>query len=204
LTASIQPSIGSAKRTDTALVPYGVEMVALGEGAVVQVCPPLVVRAIARHMPDAPDAPDASEPHGTWPATHPSRADTNVTASGWNDAGTGVLGDGPMVVTVAAGRRGTTTMAGTEVAGVEVAGTVFGVRTVVVAGGTDDDGARVGAGLVGTDELLGPGATTPMRDAPPPGQLRTARVTPAATAAAVAAIANGQRRRRADAGASTV
>src|ERR1700761_8761954 len=117
LTASIQPSIGSAKRTDTGLVPYAVEMVARGAGAVVQVCPPLVVRAIARHMPDALDAPD---PHGTWPATHPSRADTKVTASGWNDAGTGVLGAGPRVVAVAPGRRGTTTMAGTEVAGAGV------------------------------------------------------------------------------------
>jgi hypothetical protein len=85
----------------------------------------------------------------------------------------------------------------------DVAGTELGICAVVVAGGTDDDGAMDGAVLDGAPDVLGPVPTKPIRAVPPPGQLSTARVT-AAAAAAVAATRSGHRRRSPCTGAGTV
>jgi hypothetical protein len=128
-------------------------MVAAGAGAELHVCPASVVRAIARHEPEG---------HGTVPAVHPSDAETKVTDRGANPAGT-AGGAATVVVTgkvaagcgpVVGGGTATTTEAAVEEVGrvdrvVEVAEEVEVVAVVVVV------------------EM---GATTPIRDDPPPGQ----------------------------------
>jgi hypothetical protein len=118
------------------------------------------------------------------PATQPSEADTNVTAAGANPAG--IPADVDPVV------------AGGVVLALVGAGPLTPVTPVTPV--TVEAEARVAGGPA---LVAGLGETIPIlfRDDPPPGQLTTARLTPAATAAAT--TARGQRARALGRGAGT-